>query len=177
MRGSLARSGALATEEQRHLADLDPELGHTGAVDQRVLVHQVHPVVHAHFVGRVADRQVQAITPVQGVASDLAVSHAYHIIRTPDPAPLARGREHPDATLAGAVAVQEALVKNQVVALAPADDIDLETLGNLTATLLKHPPGFDGLAEKALQIQCRLLIGITGDIHTAAAGDAERQYQ
>jgi len=72
---------------------------------------------------------------------------------------------------------QEALVENQVVALTPADDVDLKTLGHLTVALLKHPPGFDGLAEKTLQVQGRLLLGITGNIYAAAACDAEDQCQ
>ncbi len=85
---------------------------------------------------------------MQRVSSDLALGDTHHIIRATAPSPLALWREGPDAALAGAVAVQEALVENQVVALATADDVDLETLGNLTAALLKYPPGFDGLAEK-----------------------------
>ena len=114
---------------------------------------------------------------MQRVSGDLAVGDTHHILGAAAPASLALGREGPDAALAGAVAVEEALVENQVVALATADDIDLETLDHLTAALLKHPPGFDGLAEKLLQIQRRLLIRVPGDIHTGTTGDAEGQRQ
>ena len=112
---------------------------------------------------------------MEGVACDLALRNPDHIVRATAPLTIAPGSEGPDPTLTGAVAVTEALVEDQVFTFTTAGNIDLKPLDHFAVALLKHPPGFDGLTEKLLQIQSRLLIRITSNIDTAAACDAERQ--
>ncbi len=112
---------------------------------------------------------------MEGVACDLALSNSDHIMRATAPLTIAPGSEGPDSAFTGAVAVTEALVEDQVFTFTTAGDINLETLDHFAVAFLKHPPGFDGLAEELLQTQCRLLIRITSNIDTAAACNAERQ--
>src|SRR5690606_28024391 len=132
---------ATAAEEQCALAPLDAELAHARAVDQGVLVHQVHPVVEVDDVAAVVDRQVEVIAPAQGVARHLADGLADHVVSGADPASGAVRCQRPDPALAAAVAVQEALVENQPFALAAAVDLHVKAFDHVARAILKHAPG------------------------------------
>ena len=109
------------------------------------------------------------ITPAQGVAGHFTDGFADHIVSGADPASFAVRGQGPDPALTGAVAVQKALVEDQLVALAAALDIDVEALDHLTGAILEHAPGLHRPGEVGGQIQHGFLVGVTLDRDLAAA--------
>src|SRR5664279_5337145 len=151
-RGASNPMSSAFPERQRNFADLDAEFRHGRAVQHRLLVDHVHPIVHVHLPGGTVHGHCQHVIPVQRVALRHPLCGTDHVAGGAAIA-VAVLDDSPHPILARAVRELEVLVECALRLLPGAINADMEALEDFARAVLEHAPAVDRAVEVSGQVE------------------------
>lgn len=124
----------------RNLSEPEAELAQGGAIDERVVIHQVHPVIIIKVIGAAVGRCAYGVVPVHAIPPHLSPAFAYRIIGLAGVVVLINARQSPFPYLFSAIIKAEVLSERAGITLPVRHHINAKTFADLAIAVGKYTP-------------------------------------